>query len=273
MIAIAVGVAVSIFVKNPILVGCKKYFTINSFDIPKMGEVVFAFKKGIYLNVVKVEFFKNLFIFLWSLLFVIPGIIKGYEYYMVDYILSEDPTIDYKDALEQSKNMMMGYKWSTFVLELSFLGWGILSALTCGILGFFYVNPYIYATNAELFLYLREKRFPNAAPYYTPSFAGGYAGAAPGANQFNQGVPSQQAAQNQGQYNPGFGGQDFNSGFGGQDYNPGFSAPAQPYDPRNNAPQNGTQEPSQNKYSMNQDTPQDDQPSEPPVDPDGYYNP
>ena len=255
LLVTAVGLAFSIFVANPLIVGCRRYFAINSFEKPNFNEVGFSFKKGNYLNIVKVEFMKNLFIFLWTLLLIVPGIIKSYEYYLVDYILSEDPTISYNDALEQSKRMMDGYKWATFVLELSFLGWQILSVFTCGILSLFYVNPYINATNAELFLFLRDKSFPGAAPYYVPSFATGY-GAPQGAQQFNQ---------SQGQpYNPN----------NVQPVSPASYAPAEPYNPTVN-----TAAPSQNSYSINNNNPsQPESPSStdssimnPSIDPDSYY--
>ena len=74
-------------------------------------------------------FLKGLFQGLWSLLFVIPGIIKSYEYRMIPYILSENPNISRKRAFEISKQMMKGNKWDTFVLDLSFIGWQILSGI------------------------------------------------------------------------------------------------------------------------------------------------
>ena len=191
LIALAISIAFSAFVSYPLIVGGKRFFTVNSFKAANFGELGFAFKKGRYMNIVKVMFMKNLFIFLWSLLFVIPGIIKLYEYFLVDYILTEDPTIDYKTALNQSKEMMNGYKMETFILELSFIGWILLSILTCGILSIFYVNPYIHATMAELFLELRNKHFGSSVqPYFTPNFAGA------GAAGFNNG------GYNAGSYNP-----------------------------------------------------------------------
>ena len=191
LIAMLLGIAFSVFVTSPVMVGCKRFFAVNAFEKANISEVGFSFKKGRYMNIVKVMFMKNLFIFLWSLLFVIPGIIKLYEYFLVDYILTEDPTIDYKTALNQSKEMMNGYKMETFILELSFIGWILLSILTCGILSIFYVNPYMHATMAELFLELRNKHFGSSVqPYFTPNFAGA------GAAGFNNG------GYNAGSYNP-----------------------------------------------------------------------
>ena len=98
-----------------------------------------------------VMFLKNLFIALWTLLFIVPGIIKMYSYRLVPYILKEHPELTGTQAITLSRKMMNGHKADAFVLDLSFLGWILLSALTCGILHIFYVGPYIQATDAELY--------------------------------------------------------------------------------------------------------------------------
>ena len=125
----------------------------------------YAFSNG-YMNVVKTMFLRGLFTFLWTLLFIIPGIIKGYEYRMIPYILAENPGIDSREAFAVSKQMMDGNKWAAFVLDLSFLGWQILSVFTCGILSVFYVNPYVYMTNAELYVALKEITFGGRGQFY-----------------------------------------------------------------------------------------------------------
>ena len=96
-----------------------------------------------------------LFEILWSLLLVIPGIIKAYEYRMIPYILGDNPNIDREEAFALSNMMMQGNKGKAFVLDLSFLGWYILNGMTLGILGIFYVNPYVNQTNAALYLKLK----------------------------------------------------------------------------------------------------------------------
>ena len=175
MIASIFVIIFSIFVVNPLIVGSKRFFSVNSFERADFGELGYAFKEGRYINIVKVMFMKNLFIFLWSLLLIIPGIIKAYQYYLVEYILSEDPTLTWQEALDQSKQMMDGYKMDTFILELSFIGWIIAGLFTCGLLLLLYVTPYMYATEAELFLDIRGKHFgPGVPPYHQVRFAGGY---------------------------------------------------------------------------------------------------
>ena len=75
---------------------------------------------------------------------------------MVGYILADEPDMGAMDALHKSKQMMQGHKWNAFVLGLSFLGWELLGVLTFGILGIFYVRPYVEATFAELYLTLKQ---------------------------------------------------------------------------------------------------------------------
>ena len=105
----------------------------------------------------KTIFLRDLYIFLWSLLLIIPGIVKAYEYMMVPYLLSEDPSMPTEEAFARSKAMMDGEKWNVFVLDLSFLGWNILGACTLGILTVFYVAPYQYLTHAALYGALKQK--------------------------------------------------------------------------------------------------------------------
>ena len=145
-----------VFVFNPLLVGCQRYFIRCGKQPTSLSDVAFVFSSS-YLNVVKIMFFMDLFTALWSLLLIIPGIIKGYEYRMIPYLLAEDPSINKDDAFAATKQMMDGDKWNTFVLDLSFIGWAFLGVLTCCILNIFYVAPYQNLTNAQLFYALKNK--------------------------------------------------------------------------------------------------------------------
>ena len=156
LIALAVGFTLGIFVFNPLQVGCQRYFILCGKQPATLSDVVFAFSNS-YMNIVKIMFFKNLYTFLWSLLLIIPGIIKGYEYRMIPYLLAENPGIDMKEAFEKTKQMMDGDKANAWVLDLSFLGWNLLGALTCCILTVFYVAPYQNLTNAQLYEVLKLK--------------------------------------------------------------------------------------------------------------------
>ena len=146
----AICLAVRYFLLVPFEYGCRKFFRKNLDEPAKLSNIVYVFDSH-YKNVVKTAFLRDLFIWLWSLLFVIPGIIKYYEYRLVPYIVSENPNINYKDALAESKKLMQGNKWKTFVLDLSFIGWDILSLLTWGFLDIFFVGPYKASTDAALY--------------------------------------------------------------------------------------------------------------------------
>ena len=108
-----------------------------------------------YKSMVKTMFFRDLYVFLWTLLLVIPGIVKAYQYMMIPYLLAENPEMTKEQAFAESKRMMSGQKWRAFVLDLSFIGWEILSLLTFGLVGIFYVNPYRDSTHAALYEKLR----------------------------------------------------------------------------------------------------------------------
>ncbi|MBR2675128.1 MAG: DUF975 family protein [Mogibacterium sp.] len=150
-IVMAVVLVIVILLLNPLEVGCRKFFLDNSegrgHDV---GTMLLGFNNN-YKNIVRVQFFRTLYIMLWSLLFFIPGIIKTYEYRLVPYLLAENPNLNEKEALETSGRLMHGHKWKAFLLDFSFIGWHILAAFTIGILGLFYVNPYVFATQAELY--------------------------------------------------------------------------------------------------------------------------
>jgi uncharacterized membrane protein len=150
LISVGLTIAINAFLINPFEVGCKKFFAKNLNQKAKVSEIAFAFDNN-YLNVVKVEFLRDLYTILWSLLLIIPGIIKAYEYRMIPYILGDHPDMDAKEAFAKSKQLMRGQKWRSFVLDLSFIGWEILSVLTARILGIFYVTPYRCMTVAALY--------------------------------------------------------------------------------------------------------------------------
>ena len=150
LVALAIGIVVSVFLYLPLEVGCSRFFFRNLKEKAEIKEVAHGYDHN-YMNNVKTLFFRDLFVFLWSLLFIIPGIVKSYQYRMIPYLLAEYPELTKDEAFARSKYLMNGNKWKAFVLDLSFVGWWILSGLTLGILGIFYVNPYYYNTCAALY--------------------------------------------------------------------------------------------------------------------------
>ena len=156
ILIIAFALAWSAFIGGPATVGKNRFFMEHRFSRAQFKKLFWAYGCGSYLNVVKIMFVYEVKLLLWTLLFIIPGIIKSYEYFMVPYILAENPTISCEDAFYLSKKMTDGEKASIFFLQLSFIGWYFLSVLTCGI-GFIALQPYMEATFAELYQVMREK--------------------------------------------------------------------------------------------------------------------
>ena len=103
--------------------------------------------------------------FLWYFT-IIGGVIKTYEYQMIPYLLAENPHLKEKEVFRLSKQMMKGNKWKSFVLDLSFMLWYILSVLTLGLVGILYVNPYTEATKTELYVHLRKQAIKKKYEYY-----------------------------------------------------------------------------------------------------------
>ena len=164
-----------IFFFNILEVGCRHFFVENARMPAKCGECLYSFRNR-YWNTCLVMFLKGLYTFLWTCLFIVPGIVKAYAYRMVPYILADNSNLEYKEVISLSQEMMKGNKWKSFLLDLSFLGWNILSTFTCGILGFVYVYPYIYCTDAELYLKIRGPYLNEIHPdgYYDNDVDAGY---------------------------------------------------------------------------------------------------
>lgn len=93
---------------------------------------------------------QSVYIFLWSLLFVIPGIMASYSYVMVHYVMAENPELTAREALRESKEIMRGNRWRLFCMLLSFIGWDLLGILTLGI-GYLWINPYREAAIAAFY--------------------------------------------------------------------------------------------------------------------------
>lgn len=144
-----ISLGVAAFILVPSLVIGLNFFSVAMYrgesssieDIFREGFDNFGRKLGGYL-------WMELFIYLWSLLFVIPGIIKAISYALTPYILADCKNVKATDALKLSMRMMEGHKWEYFVLGLSFIGWLLLTSLTCGLLYVFYVGPYMNNTFA-----------------------------------------------------------------------------------------------------------------------------
>ena len=152
-----IAIVYIILLAEPLVVSSKKYFLkAREKENTKIGIMKEIFRKGNWKNVAIIMFLKDLYNLLWFLT-IIGGFIKTYEYRMIPYILADNPQIDKKEAFRLSKEMMRHNKWKTFILDLSFILWNMLSLVTFGILNILYVNPYKVATLTELYVFLKNQ--------------------------------------------------------------------------------------------------------------------
>ncbi|WP_088072438.1 DUF975 family protein [Gottfriedia luciferensis] len=120
------------------------------------SDLFYYFKSGQqFVRALLVFILVTIFTILWTILLIVPGIIKSLAYSQTGYILKDHPEMKPLDAITLSRRMMDGYKWKLFLLGLSFIGWGILVIITFG-LALFYVGPYYYATLAQFYEEVKE---------------------------------------------------------------------------------------------------------------------
>ncbi len=139
----------SLLVAPVVIVGATKYF-LNFSNGTSFGTDDFKFAFDNYFKILCSMLWMELFEMLWSLLFIIPGIIKSVAYSFTPYILAENPNVGYKEAIKISMVLTDGRKGELFLLTLSFIGWFFLSALTFGI-ALIYVIPYYQTTMAQAY--------------------------------------------------------------------------------------------------------------------------
>lgn len=151
-----IGLFIRIFLSNPITVGGCAFFKSNVENPPAPFELI---KVGFqnYMHSFVTLFLRDLYLFLWFLLLLIPGLIKSYSYCMVPYILADNPDMPANEVITRSREMMDGNKWQTFLMDLSFIGWILMGILTLGLGIFLWTAPYMQSTRAALYLKLKEK--------------------------------------------------------------------------------------------------------------------
>ena len=121
----------------------------QSDDRPKIDTLFSRFT--IFGNALLLRFLMFIKILAWTLLFIVPGIVAAYRYALAPFLLAEHPDLSATDAIEQSKELMIGHKGRLFCLEFSFIGWYLLSVLTGGI-GWVFLAPYTKAANTAFYL-------------------------------------------------------------------------------------------------------------------------
>ena len=152
--ALLVGVALRIFVLNPLNASCTNFYVENSKQEKADTKAIFkGVEKGTWFRLAVAIFMKKLICGLWGLLLFVPGVVKGYQYRFVEFLIIENPDMKWNEAMKISKSMTDGQKANIFVLDLSFILWYALAGVP--VLGWF-VLPYILQTDAELYLALKK---------------------------------------------------------------------------------------------------------------------
>lgn len=151
IIIIALAFAVIFFILGSIIkVGYSKFNLdlVERMKEPEIGTLFGYF--GNWKTAAMAELLQTVYVVLWSLLFIIPGIIASYSYAMTGYILAENPNMVPSEAIERSKEMMEGNRWRLFCIQFSFIGWSLLCTLTLGI-GNLWLTPYRQAASAAFY--------------------------------------------------------------------------------------------------------------------------
>ncbi|MBO4232355.1 MAG: DUF975 family protein [Bacteroidales bacterium] len=146
-----IGLLVSIFVLLPLSYGFALIFlrlVRNDDTLDPVTGLFYGFND--YGRAIAIQLLVGIYTFLWSLLLIIPGIIKAYSYSMSVFISYDNPELSTDDCINKSMAMMEGHKFDLFLLDLSFIGWGILALFTCGI-GFLWLVPYIQTSHAVFY--------------------------------------------------------------------------------------------------------------------------
>lgn len=141
---------VHLFVGSSIELGQARYY-IGLIGGERPGFGVLFSRFHIFLKAVGLRLYMGLFIFLWGLLFIIPGIIAAYRYAMAPYLMAQYPEKGIRECVEDSKALMLDHKARLFFLNLSFIGWGFLCLFTLGI-GMLWLTPYMQAATAAFYL-------------------------------------------------------------------------------------------------------------------------
>ena len=161
----AVITGIALFILGSIVeVGYMK-FNLDLVDRQKEAEIgtMFGYFQ-FWKSAAFARLLKGVYILLWSLLFIIPGIIAAYSYAMTSYILAENPELTASEAIERSKQIMSGNRWRLFCVQISFIGWEILSTLLTFGIGGLWITPYKQAATAAFYREISGTEYKYAQP-------------------------------------------------------------------------------------------------------------
>lgn len=141
----------TILVTGPLTYGLTYLYLKQARDGEQMNLVdLFKGFRDDFGGTIILQVLEAIFVFLWSLLFVIPGIVKAYSYSMIFYIKADHPDYDWRQCFAESKHITRGHKWDLFVLDISFIGWMLIGSFCFGI-GTLWVNAYMSAAKAQAY--------------------------------------------------------------------------------------------------------------------------
>jgi uncharacterized membrane protein len=153
-ISIVIGIAL-LLLGFIIEVGKSKFFLDAFKGDVDISKLFFGLNSKDYMPIIKAQGLSFIYILLWTFVFIIPGIVKAYQYRYVPYLLAENTSLSPKEALSKSKQLTMGHKANIFILDFSFILWNLLGLITFGLSSYF-VAPYVEATNARLYNVLSD---------------------------------------------------------------------------------------------------------------------
>ena len=164
-VMVTLSMVAAIFIGWPVTFGFRMTMLALARDgkKPEVSGIGSALNGQYYLKCIGLYLLINIFTLLWSLLLIIPGIIKGISYSMAPYILAENPEIGCLEAINRSQKMMRGYKWQYFFMYLGYLGWGILSIFTLFI-GALWVETYYMVAYSHFYLEVKKEYEANNQP-------------------------------------------------------------------------------------------------------------
>lgn len=165
-----IGQIASLLLSGPVAYGVSAMFLKQTRTGEKMdiGDIFNGFRED-FSNTFLIGLMTTIFTMLWSLLFIIPGIVKALSYSMAMYIKVDHPDYDWKQCIDESQRMMQGHKGELFVLNLSFIGWMIVGAFCAGI-GSFWVNAYMQAATSQFYENLRRSEITDRVENTDPQF-------------------------------------------------------------------------------------------------------
>lgn len=157
-LGLIIGLLLRIFLANPITVGGSAFFAQNVKRTPAPFDLIRVGFQN-YMHTFVTLFLRDLYLFLWALLFVFPAAVKSYSYCMVPYILAENPDMTPQEVITHSREMMRGNKLRAFLMDLSFIGWILMGVMTAGIGFILWTAPYMYSTHAALYQTLKRETY------------------------------------------------------------------------------------------------------------------